>query len=160
VRTDTEQETEMDTECSDIGTSFTRDPEDTQVSLVVVFEHLGFVDRSDTQLTLDGGDQGRSLEQGTCQGLQCTGETLFSIGYGLMESNDTDVFLSCALLGLDESGSSVDTDDQASGDLGIQGTRVTSLFTSKDSSEPGDDFVRGRVGRLVQVDDTGPERAG
>ena len=47
-----------------------------------------------------------------------------------MQSNDADILFSGSLLGLDEPCGSVDTDDQASGDFGIEGTAVASLFNS------------------------------
>jgi len=72
-----------------------------------------------------------------------------------VESDDTDVLLSGALLRLDETGRSVDTDNQASSDFRVERSRVTSLLHAENSLEPSDDFVRGRVGRLVEVDDTG-----
>ena len=155
MRSDTQQQTQMNTQGSDVGSSLTRDPKDTEVSFLVVLEHLGFVDRSDTELTLDGRDQRRSLEEGSGEGFETPSESLLAIGNGVVESDDTDVFLSCTLLGFDESGGSVDTDDQASSDLGIEGTGVTSLLTSKDSLHPGDDFVGRRVGGLVEVDHSG-----
>jgi hypothetical protein len=155
VRSDTQQQTQMNTQGSDVRSGLTRDPEDTEVSFLVVLEHLGFVDRSDTELTLDGRDERRSLEEGTGEGFETPSESLFTIGNGVVESDDTDVFLSCTLLGFDESGGSVDTDDQTSSDLGVEGTRVTSLFASEDSLHPGDDLVGRRVGGLVEVDHSG-----
>ena len=48
--------TEMDTHGSDVSSSFAGNPKDTEAFFVVVFDELGFVNGSDTQLTLDGGD--------------------------------------------------------------------------------------------------------
>lgn len=75
-----------------------------------------------------------------------------------MQSEDGDVLLSGTLLRLDKSGRSVDADDEASSDLGVERTGVTGLLDSKDPTEPSDDFVRRRVRRLVEVDDTRPGR--
>jgi hypothetical protein len=58
-------------------------------------------------------------------------------------------------LGLDESGGTVDTHDQTPSDLRVKGTRVTSLLHAEDALQPSDDFVRGRVRGLVEVDDAG-----
>ena len=155
VRSDTQQQTQVNTQRSNVSSSLARDPENTEVSFLVVLEHLGFVNRSDTELTLDGGDERGSLEEGSGEGFETPSESLFTIGDGIVESDDTDVFLSCSLLGLDESGGSVDTDDQTSSDLGIEGTGMTSLLASEDSLHPGDDFVGRRVGGLVEVDHSG-----
>jgi hypothetical protein len=154
VCADTQQQSQVDTEGSDVGSRLTRDPKDTQVSLLVVLQHLGFVDRSDTELTLDGRDERRSLEQSSGQGLETPGETLGTVRNGIVEPDHADVFLSSSLLGLDQPSRPVDTHDQTSGNLGVQGTRVSSLFASEDPLHPGDDLVRRRVGRLVQVDDS------
>lgn len=72
VAANTQKKAKVDAERSDIGTGLARHPEDTKVSVVVELEHLAFVDASNSELSLDGGDQGRSLEQSTGQGLQGT----------------------------------------------------------------------------------------
>lgn len=61
-----------------------------------------------------------------------------------------------SLLGLDKTSGAVDADGQAAGNLGVEGSRVASLLAAKDATDPGDDFVGGGVGGLVEVDDTGP----
>jgi len=65
----------------------------------------------------------------------------------------------CGLLSLDQSSGTFQADDQATSDLGIEGTTVTSLFhggetLQEDFLDPGDDFVGRRVGGLVEIDDT------
>ena len=47
-----------------------------------------------------------------------------------MKSNHTYVFLSSSLLRFYQTGGSIDADNQAAGDLGIEGTTVASLFDS------------------------------
>lgn len=70
----TEQKTQVNTESTHVGTSFTRGPEDGEMAVVVEFEQLAFVDSTNTQLTLDSRDKRRTLEKSTSQGfnsLQC-----------------------------------------------------------------------------------------
>lgn len=131
VATDTKKETQVNTECSDVGTSLTADPEDTEVSVVVELDELALVDGSDTELTLDGRDQRRALEQSTGEGLESASELSLATGQLVVEADDSHILLSGTLLGLDKTSSAVDADDQATGNLGIESTRVTSLLTSK-----------------------------
>lgn len=63
-----EEETQVDAESTDVGTGFARDPEDAEVTVVVELDELGLVDGTDTELTLDSRDQGRTLEEGTSEG--------------------------------------------------------------------------------------------
>lgn len=121
VGTDTQEQSQVDTQSPNISTSLTRHPKYTKVSFIVVFNQLGLVDCSNTKLTLDGGDEGRSLEKGASEGLQSSRQSLFVLQL-VVESNHTHVFLSCTLLGLDQSSSTVDTDNQTTSDLGIKGT--------------------------------------
>jgi hypothetical protein len=123
------------------------------MALVVKLEELGLVDGSNTELTLDSGDQGGTLEESTSEGLKGTRERLL-VRKSIVKTDDADVFLSGALLRLDKTGGTVDADNETTSDLGIQGSRVTSLLATEDSAHPRDDFMRGWVGRLVQVDDT------
>jgi len=159
VSSDSQQQTQVHTERPDVGSSLARDVEDGESSLVVELDQVGLVDGSDSKLPLDGGDERRSLEEGTGEGLEGSSEGLLVLKGGV-ESKDGDVLLSGSLLGLDESSGSVDADEEASSDLGIEGSRVTGLLTSEDSSKPSDDFVGGGVGGLVEVDDSRPEEGG
>lgn len=68
VRTDTEEQAHVHTERPDIRSSFTRDPKDGEVPVVVEFDEFAFVDCADTELPLDGGDEGGALEKGTGEG--------------------------------------------------------------------------------------------
>jgi hypothetical protein len=130
VGTDTEEETKVNTESTDVGTSLTADPEDTKVTLVIELVQLALVDGTDTELTLDSRDERRTLEERTSQGLQSAAELSLATGNLVVETNDTDVLLTGTLLGLDQTGGTVNADDQTSSDLGIKGTTVTSLLGS------------------------------
>lgn len=68
MTTNTEQQTQVDTESTHVGTGFAANPEDTEMAIVVVFDQLAFVDSSYTQLALDGGNKWRTLEQSASQG--------------------------------------------------------------------------------------------
>jgi hypothetical protein len=130
VGTDTKEETQVNTESTDVGTSLTADPEDTKVTLVVELVELALVDGTDTELTLDGRDERGTLEERTSQGLQSAAELSLATGDLVVETNDTDVLLTSTLLGLDQAGRTVNADNQTSSDLGIKGTTVTSLLGS------------------------------
>ena len=54
LTSNSEKESKMDAECSNIRSGFTTDPKDAHVSLVVVFNEFVLVDGSNTELTLDG----------------------------------------------------------------------------------------------------------
>jgi hypothetical protein len=124
------------------------------LTVVVEFEQLAFVDGPDTQLALDGGNEGRTLEEGTGEGLEGASELGLAAGQLVMQTQHADILLTRALLALDEARGAVDADNQTSGDLGIEGTGVTGAVNAEDALEPGDDFVRGWVGWLVEVDDS------
>jgi hypothetical protein len=130
VGADTEEQTQVDTEGTDVGTSLTADPEDTEVALVVELIVLALVDGTDTELTLDSGDQRGALEESTSEGLQSADELSLTTGDLVVKANDTDILLTGTLLGLNQTGGTVNADDQTSGDLGIKGTTVTGLLRS------------------------------
>ena len=71
-----------------------------------------------------------------------------------MELNDGDILFAGGLLGFYESGRVVDAGDEAAGNFGVQGARMTSLFDFEDLFNPSDDLVGGRVRRLIKIDDT------
>ena len=54
VSSNTEEQTQVHTQSSDIGTSLAADPEHAQASVIVKLDELALVDGSDTQLALDG----------------------------------------------------------------------------------------------------------
>ena len=74
----------------------------------------------------------------------------------VVQADDAHILLSGTLLGLDETGGAVDADDEAAGDLGVEGAAVAGFFDAEDAAEPCDDFMGGGVGRFVEVDDAGP----
>jgi hypothetical protein len=130
VGTDTEEKTKVDTEGTDVGTSLTADPEDTEVALIVELVVLALVNGTDTELTLDGRDQRGTLEERTSQGLKSTDELGLATGDLVVETNHADILLTGTLLGLDQAGGTVNADDQTTSNLGIKGTTVTSLLGS------------------------------
>lgn len=79
------------------------------MALVVELNNLALVNGSDTKLTLDGRDQRRSLEEGAGESLKGTRKLGLAAGDLVVESDDADILLTSALLGLDETRSSVDT---------------------------------------------------
>jgi hypothetical protein len=141
----TEQKTEMHTKRSDVSTSFARDPEYRELTIVVEFDEFALVDCAYSQLSLDSGDERWSLEDCASQCFECAGQLGLAARQLLVQSQYTDVFLSCSLLALHQSSSTIDTDDQTSSDLGIKGTRVTSAVDAKDSFHPCHNFVRGGI---------------
>lgn len=118
----------------------------------VILKELTFVDGPDAELTFDGRDQGRALEDGASEGLEGASD-LGDVGNSGVEAGDADVFLACTLLGLDEASGAVNTDDEVAGDLGVEGTGVAGLLDFEEALDPGDDLMGGRVGGLVEVDD-------
>lgn len=108
---DSEEQTKMDTECSDIGTGLARNPEDTEVAVIVELDELALVNGADTELALDGRDQGGALEQGACEGLKGRGKGSLAASNLVMETDNATVLLTSSLLGLDESGGAVDADN-------------------------------------------------
>ena len=84
--TDTEKKTNMDTHCTNICSSFTRDPENTQSglqcqyynkkvhilpSIFIKFKKFGFVNCSNSELTFHSRDQWRALKH--CSGQSFNG---------------------------------------------------------------------------------------
>lgn len=157
---DTEEETKVDTEGTDVGTGLARNVEDSELALVVEFEELAGVDGTDTELPLDSGNKRRTLEESTGEGLEGAGELGLSARELAVQTEDCNIFLSGALLALHETGSAVNADNQASSDLGIESSRVTSALNTEHALKPCHDFVGGGVGGLVEVDDTGGDVGG
>jgi hypothetical protein len=128
VGTDTQDQTQVNTHGTEVGSSLAANPEDTEVSLVVILDHLALPDGTNTKLTLHGRDDRRSLEQGAGQMLQSSGEGSLTTFNLVMESNDADVFLSCSLLGLDETRRAVNANDQTTGNFGIERSTVSGFL--------------------------------
>ena len=100
------------------------------MSLVIELVKLAFVDRSDTELSLDGRDERRTLEESTSQGLESSRELCLATWQFVVQSDNTHILLSGTLLRLDESCCAINADNQAPSNLGIEGTAVTSLLNS------------------------------
>ncbi len=144
MSTAAEKVTNMNTEGSNVGTSFTADPENTHVSVFIELNKFCLVDCSDSELFLDGGDQRRSLEAGTFKGVKGFLELLDLIK-ALMELDDGDVLFTGGLLSLDQSGGVVDAHNEATSDFRVQSTRMTGLVNLQDFLDPCDNLVRGGV---------------
>ena len=130
VCSDSQKKTEVDTEGTDVGSGLAGNPEDTEVALVVELVKLGLVNGTDTELTLDCGNERWTLEESTGECLKGTGELSLATWELVVETDDANVLLSGTLLGLNETSGAVDTDDQAAGNLWIEGSRVSSLLNS------------------------------
>lgn len=113
----------------DVGSSLTTDPKDPKMTVVVELQQFDFMDGSDTELTLDGGYQRGTLEKGTSKGLKGPLDLLLGL-HLIVKAENTDILLSGTLLGLDQTGGTIDTNNQTSSDLGIKGTAVSSFITS------------------------------
>lgn len=130
VGANTEQKAEVHAKGTDIGAGLAADPEDTEMAIIVKLDELALVDGSDTQLTLDGRDEGRALEQSTRQGLESLGELCLTTRQLVVQTNDGNVFLSGTLLGLDQTCGTINADNETSCDLGVEGSAVASLFAT------------------------------
>lgn len=82
----------MYTKCSNIGASLTADPEHSKTPLVVEFDKFGLIDGSNSELSLDGGNEGRALEESTAECLEGTGKGFFGVEYR-MKAYHADIFL-------------------------------------------------------------------
>ena len=71
-----------------------------------------------------------------------------------MQLDNSDVLFTCRLLSFDQPCGVVDAHDEASGDFGVESSRVARLVDLEDFLDPGDDLVGARVRRLVQIDHT------
>lgn len=118
----------MNAKGSDIRAGLTANPEHTKVSLVVKLVKLALVDRADTELTLDSGDQRGSLEQRTRQGLQGPAELSLAARDLLVQTDHANVFFSGTLLRLDKASGTVNADDQTTGDLRIKRSTMASFL--------------------------------
>lgn len=127
MRADAEKKTEVNTQSTDVSSRLAADPENTKVSVIVELEKLALVDGSDTKLALDSRDKRRPLEESTGQGLQSASELGLPTGDFVVETDNAYVFLSGALLRLDQTSRTVNTNNQASSDLRVKGTTVTGL---------------------------------
>ena len=81
----------MDAKGSHVCASLAANPENAHITVFVVLNQLGLVDRSDSELLLDGGDQRWSLEAGTFERVNCLLE-LLDLVERLMKLDDSYVF--------------------------------------------------------------------
>lgn len=65
MTTNTEQKTQVHTKGTHISTSFTRSPENGKMTIIIEFKQLGFMNSTNTQLTLDSRNKRRTLEKST-----------------------------------------------------------------------------------------------
>lgn len=145
--------TEVNTLSSDISSGFARNVEDSHVLLSVEIEKFGPVDSSNSQSLGDSGDKRGSLEDGTLQ----LGESSLELGLsfdGSVKLEDSNVLFSSRLLGLHESSGSIQADDEASSNLRVESSRMSSLLGLQDLLDPSDNLMGRGVGRLVEVDNT------
>ncbi len=68
----TEKEAEMYAKCPDVSTGLTRDPEHSEVALFIELQQLRFMNGAYTKLSFHSRNERRSLEEGSCEGLQGT----------------------------------------------------------------------------------------
>lgn len=153
VSSHSQKQTNVDAESSHVGSSLAGNTEDTKSLLGVILEQLRLIDGPDTEFSLDSGDLRRFLEETASEGIEDVFELDLTID-GAVQPDDADVLFTRSLLGFGQSGGSLETDDEAAGDLGIEGARVAGLLNIQDLLDPGDDFVGAGIGGLVEVDDT------
>lgn len=123
-----------------VSSSLAAHPENTHLFLFVKLNKLALVDGSNSEITLDGSNDWRSLEQSSTQSLQSLGN-LFLVLDWTVESDNANVLFAGGLLGFDETGGLLNADDQAAGYLGVKSTRVASFLDTEDALDPGDNFV-------------------
>jgi len=111
VGADTQQKTKMDTQSTNISTGLARDPENTEMTLVIKLKQTALVDRADTELALNSRNQRGTLEQCASQGLKGLSKSRLAAGNSVVEANAADVFLARTLLGLDETRGAIDADN-------------------------------------------------
>ena len=70
-----------------------------------------------------------------------------------MQPVDTDILLSLCLLRLQQPSYSVNANNQAPGNFGVEGAAVFGVVHPEDPLDPWDHLVGGRVCRLVQADE-------
>ena len=124
---DTQKQTEMYAESSDVCSSFARHPENRKVAVFVVLEKLRVVDSTDSELAFDGRNQRGALEESTSQGLESTGEGRRVLEF-VVESQDSNIFLSSTLLRLDQPRRTIYTDNETASYFGVKCSAVTSLI--------------------------------
>lgn len=118
----------MNTEGTDISTSFTADPENTKVSIIIELVKLALMDCPDAKLALDCRNQRWALEESTGKSFESALELSLPTRNFVVEADNTDILLSGTLLGFNQTSSTVNANNQATGDLRIKCTAVPGLF--------------------------------
>lgn len=98
---------------------------------------------TNTQLSLNSGNKRRSLERGTDEGFESTGELRLAAKELIVEADDADVLLTGTLLRLHEAGCTVDADNQAARDLWVESATVAGLLDAQYPLNPCDNLVAG-----------------
>ncbi len=104
---------------SDVSSGFTTDPEYSESLFSVILDQLTLVNSPDSQVPLDGRNDWRTLEHSPCQLLDFECEFL-GVGDCVVESDYGNVFFSGLLLRFDQTGGSVDADDETTCCFGVQ----------------------------------------
>lgn len=128
VRANAKQETKVDTQSPNVRSCLTADPENTQMSVIVELKEFALVDGPNTELALNGGDQRRPLEKSTGQAFQSAAKLSLATRNLVVKTDHANILLSCALLRLDQTSRTVNADDQASRDLRVESSAVTSFL--------------------------------
>mmetsp|Transcript_21948 Transcript_21948/g.51874 ORF Transcript_21948/g.51874 Transcript_21948/m.51874 type:complete len:409 (+) Transcript_21948:429-1655(+) len=136
-----EQQPEMHAHRSHVRACLAADPEDPQVALHVVLNHLALVDGADSQLALHSRDEGGALEDRSLQPLQGLRELALALNRPV-QPRDRDILLSCALLRLDEACRPLDTHNQAACHFGIKRSTVASLLDAENTPDPRNYLMR------------------
>lgn len=118
----------MNTEGTDISTSFTADPENTKVSIIIELVELALMNCPDTKLALDCRNQWWALEESTSKSFESALELSLSTRNFVVEADNTNILFSGTLLGFNQTSSTINANNQATGDLRIKCTAVPSLF--------------------------------
>ena len=108
----------MNAEGSHVSSSFAAHPEDAHVSCLIILNKLDLIDRPDTKLLLDSGDERWALEAGTSERVQSFLYFLDLVNT-LMELEHCNVLLTGRLLSLDQPGGIIDAHNETARHLGI-----------------------------------------
>ena len=109
----------MDAKSTHICSSFTADPENSHIAILVILDQLRLIDRPDSQLLLHGRDQGWPLETGSLERVQGFFK-LLDLVERLMKLDHGNVLFTSGLLGFDQTRSIVDADDETASDFGVE----------------------------------------
>ena len=82
----------MHTQRSYVCTRLARHPEYGEISLLIKFKELGFIDGPYAKLTLDGGDERGTLEESTSESLDGTRES-GRVGESRVQTENGDILL-------------------------------------------------------------------